>query len=753
MNSSLIYKDILLVGGGHAHVLLLRMWAMNPIPGIRITLVSNSVISPYSAMLPGVIAGHYTFDENHIDLFKLCRLSGARFIHAEVTGFNIDHQRIQLHDRSELSFDYASINTGAAPDQSVPGVAEFAIPVKPIAQFIQCWQVLLNEFKVMNGEKHLVVVGSGAGGIEVLLAMQHALSKDLELKVQLHFHLVVRGQELLKGYSRRVKSSVKNRLAKCGVQVHYDFDVERVTAKQLISKMGESLTVDNVFWCTSAKAPSWPKASGFITDELGFISVNSYLQSLNNFNIFAAGDIAHIPHAPCSKAGVYAVRQAPVLLYNLRNAVLQKPFKCYEPQDEFLSLIALGNKTAIGSRKPLFFSGAWAWSWKNRIDRGFMRKFKQLSPMLHITLEQDIPSVLIDDFTNSPQQFKMRCGGCGAKVGASILSRVLQDLQLVEQAGVVQSIGDDAAAFQISDGQLLVQSVDQLRNFIDDPYVFGRLSALHALSDLFAMNAIPHSAQAIVNMPYSTEIVVERELSQLMAGAVEELNRHDCALIGGHTSEGQELSLGFVVNGLSSSENLLSKAGAQKGDVLILTQALGSGTLFAADMRYKADGLWIANALQEMLKSNQDAANIFAQHGANACTDVTGFGLVGHLAEVLKSSDRCAIIKLDKLPIMDGVNECLAQGIRSSLYASNREAERVIFNTDKFTVGGLAELHENYPSLFDPQTCGGLLASVPAGQAISSLSDLHAAGYKNSVMIGKILVDIPSEFGECIYLN
>ena len=754
MHSTPIYKDIILVGGGHSHALLLRMWAMNPIPGVRMTLVSNSVLAPYSGMLPGVIAGHYSPADNHIDLIKLCRFAGARFIHAEVTGFDVQQQRIQLRHRPALSFDYASINTGAAPDQSVPGVAEYATPIKPIAQFTQRWQGLLDEFKANKGKKHIAVVGSGAGGIEVLLAMQHALSKDVDIKAELHFHLVVRGQELLKGYSRSVKNSVKNRLAKCGVQLHYNFDVAELQEKQLLSHSGAALATDSVFWCTSAVAPTWPKACGFTTDEQGFISVNPYLQSLSNKNIFAAGDIAHMPHAPRPKAGVYAVRQAPILLHNLRNTVLKKPLKPYKPQDDFLSLVALGNKTATGSRKPLSFSGAWAWSWKDRIDREFMDKFHQLPPMnaSQAPTHNEVPNALIEGFADSPQHFNMRCGGCGAKVGASVLSQVLKDLQPVQQDGVLQSMGDDAAVFHLPENSLLVQSVDQLRDFIDDPYTFGRLSALHALSDLFAMNATPHSAQAMVTMPYAKDKIVERELSQLMAGAVEELNRHGCSLIGGHTSEGPELSLGFSVNGISHGRHLLNKAGAQEGDVLILTQALGTGTLFAAQMRYLADGPCIAQALQAMLQSNQVAATILAQHGATACTDVTGFGLAGHLAEVLKSSDRCAQIQLDTLPIMEGVNDCLERGIRSSLYPSNRKSERAIFNADKPAEAGTAQLHKNYPSLFDPQTCGGLLASIPAQQANSSLCALQQAGYENAIAIGEVLADVPNEFGECIYL-
>lgn len=752
MHSTPIYKDIVLIGGGHSHALLLRMWGMKPIPGVRVTLISNGVMTPYSGMLPGVIAGHYTLEDNHLDLVKLCRFAGARFINAAVTGINRHHKTIQLKDRPDISFDYASINTGAAPDQSVPGVAEYAIPIKPISQFTRHWQTLLKELKTASGDVNIVVVGSGAGGIETLLAMEYALSKQTDLKSTLSFHLVVRGHGLLKGYTRSVKNTVKNQLKKRGIEVHYDFEVKEVTPNQLTSINGNTLRADKVFWCTSASAALWPKASGFSTDSDGFITVNPYLQSIDNPAIFAAGDIAHMPHAPRPKAGVYAVRQAPVLFDNLRSLLLKKPLKAYKPQDDFLSLVALGNQTAVGSRKPVSFSGAWVWNWKDRIDREFMDKFKKLPAMSANNgrhADKEVPSALIDSFETSPQQYQMRCGGCGAKVGASVLSRVLKDIHPVNQTGVIQSMGDDAAVFETADQQLMVQSVDQLRVFIDDPYCFGQLSALHALSDLFAMNAKPHSAQALVTMPYGTETIVERELAQLMAGAVHVLNQHGCALIGGHTSEGSELSLGFTVNGFAEPQTLLNKAGAQAGDVIILTQALGTGVLFAADMRYQADGRHIDQALQAMLQSNQQAADIIATHRASACTDITGFGLAGHLAEVLKAGNCIAELELDKLPILNGACEYIERGIHSSLYSSNRKAEHAIFNNDEQS----HDLHKHYPLLFDPQTCGGLLATIPEDKASDCLSALHAAGYQQASMIGTVLPDKPSEFDECIHIS
>ncbi len=728
MQTQAIEKDIVLIGGGHSHALLLRMWAMQPMPGVRLTLISDTPMAAYSGMLPGVIAGHYGEDELLLDLVKLCRFAGARFIHATVTGIDHQAQSVQLQGRPAIGFDYASINIGAIPDCPISGAAEHATPIKPIAPFLSRWAQLLDELAERQAPAQLAVIGGGAGGVEVLLALEYAISQRQDIEAQ--FHLLNRGEDILPGYSHRVRRIVRQHLAARGIQLHKHFDVERIEAKQLTARSGETLYADSLFCCTSARAADWPRASGLSTDERGFITVNRYLQSIDNPRIFAVGDIAHMPHAPRPKAGVYAVRQAPVLLHNLRRSLQGKPLKAYQPQDNFLSLLALGGKTAVGWRQPLSFYGAWVWRWKDRIDRRFIAQFQQLpdrSPHMQPVNNSQASA------TAEPA---LRCGGCGAKLGARVLSRVLAELQPVRQIGVVQSIGDDAAVFEPRRGEALVQSVDQLRHFIDDPYTFGRLSALHALSDLFAMNATPHSAQAIVNLPYSSEAIAERELYQLMSGAVDELNRHHCALIGGHSAEAQELSLGFVVNG--TAQRVLSKAGAQAGDALILTQALGTGVLFAGDMRHLADGRDIARALQAMLHSNQRAAQIFARHQASACTDITGFGLAGHLAELTRASACVATVELAALPVMSGAHDLLARGIRSSLYPSNRQAEHWISETGETGEAGQAAQHRNYPLLFDPQTCGGLLASVPAHAVTASLAELHAAGYRDACVIGHI---------------
>jgi selenide,water dikinase len=277
-----------------------------------------------------------------------------------------------------------------------------------------------------------------------------------------------------------------------------------------------------------------------------------------------------------------------------------------------------------------------------------------------------------------------------------------------------------------------VQSVDYFRAFIDDPYTFARIAANHALGDIFAMGAEAQSALAIATVPYGRERIVEQTLADVMSGALDTLAPTGAVLAGGHSSEGAELAFGLTVNGLIAKDALLRKGGMQPGDALILTKPIGTGTLFAADMRRKAKGRWVDGAIQSMLVSNQGAAACLHRRGATACTDVTGFGLLGHLVEMTRASDADVQIELNAVPLLEGAEQTVAAGILSSLQPQNLRLRRAVRDPER--LGS----HPRYPLLFDPQTAGGLLASVPADAAPACLDELHELGYRHAAIVGRV---------------
>ncbi|HHP7244458.1 MAG TPA: selenide, water dikinase SelD, partial [Elainellaceae cyanobacterium] len=292
---------------------------------------------------------------------------------------------------------------------------------------------------------------------------------------------------------------------------------------------------------------------------------------------------------------------------------------------------------------------------------------------------------------------------------------------------------DDAAAIRVPAGQALLQTIDYFPALVNDPYVFGQIATHHCLSDIFAMGAIPQSALAIATLPYAIPRKQEEMLYQLLSGAVKVLREVRALLIGGHTTESAELAFGLTCNGLAAPSKLLRKGGMQPGNMLILTKALGTGTLFAADMRCKAKGRWIEAAIASMLQSNYEAAQCLWQYKATACTDITGFGLVGHLVEMVEASHVTVELDGATISVLDGVDETLTSGINSSLYPQNVKASINIQNLHAI------QNHALFPVMFDPQTSGGLLASVPGDRASACLSALRALGYVHSQIIGQVL--------------
>jgi selenide,water dikinase len=449
--------------------------------------------------------------------------------------------------------------------------------------------------------------------------------------------------------------------------------------------------------------------------------------------VFAAGDVAALADAR-PKAGVFAVRQGPVLAENLRRVATGRPLVRYHPQRRFLGLISTGDRYAVASRGGWSLEGAWLWRIKDWIDRRFMVRYNNL-PAMPAEAGPALATGLADgEAIRELSTLALRCGGCGAKVGSSVLARVMQRLPAPPRADVLLGLDapDDAAVFAIPPGKVLVQSVDYFRAFLDDAYTFGAIAANHALGDLFAMGAEPQSALALATVPYGRERMVEESLYELLAGALRTLETTGAVLAGGHSSEGAELAFGLTVNGLADPGAIWRKGGLRPGNALVLTKALGTGTLFAADMRRRARGRWVDGAIASMLLSSQAAAACLRRHGTSACTDVTGFGLVGHLVEMTRASGVDAFLDLEAIPLLDGAAETVAAGILSSLQPQNLRLRRAVRELERVAA------HPHFPLLFDPQTAGGLLAGVPAERAATCVAELRALGYRAAAVVGGV---------------
>lgn len=368
----------MLAGGGYAHLLLMRRWARQPLPGVKLTLVSPQTELPYSAMLPGLLAGEYTHQESHIDLRRLCRSVGVQLVLDEVRGVEREQQRVLLSQHGTLDYDLLSINTGPLSDHSVPGVAEHAVPLKPLARFLPRWLDCLQQLRHASRPLQLVMVGAGAGALETLLGMARGIARDQNIVHKPQLTLLGASARLLPDYPAAVGRIALAHCLAAGIEVLCSQRVSRVEGGLLYSDDRVPRPYDILFWCGNAAAAAWPAASGLPCDNKGFIRINAQLQSIGDQRVFAAGDAAAFSERALPKAGVFAVRQAPVLFDNLRAVLLGQPLRAYHPQQRFLSLLDLGNQLAAGSYGPLAAQHRLLRRWKSAIDRRFMRSLQEL---------------------------------------------------------------------------------------------------------------------------------------------------------------------------------------------------------------------------------------------------------------------------------------------------------------------------------------------------------------------------------------
>ena len=648
---------LLLAGGGHSHALLLKCWAMRPArrPQQSITLVNRSSTALYSGMVPSLIAGMAQRHDLAIDLRQLCERAGVTFMAAEIQGLDAGQHLLHLQGRPSLHYGWLSLDVGATSRASATGV-----PIKPLEQAL----AFLNQ-QSPNDPEPFRVIGAGAAGVEVVLALRRRWpQRPLQLQMR----------------PGQLSDALRRFLQEAGVTL----------IQSQAPWGGPSLL------CTGSRGPAWLTHSGLPVNEHGRVQTDPCLRVNGSSNIFASGDCGVISNAPRAASGVWAVRAATPLATNLEAAYQGKPLVPWRPQRRALQLIGTHRNTAWAQW------GGWRlepspliWRLKQRIDHAFMAGFQQHASMANAT--------------------PMACRGCAAKLPAQPLGAALERVGLGGQP-------EDAA--RLPGNQELLQSVDGFPALVSDPWLNGRLTALHACSDLWACGATASSAMATITLPMVPADTQQELLVQTLAGIRSVLDEQEAELIGGHTMESRSaapvpasfgVQIALTVNGSSKSPWL--KSGLRAGDALLISRPLGTGVLFAGSMTGATSAPDLDAVLEVMASSQHTLLRQVEpiQEHIHACTDITGFGLLGHLGEMLENTPDLKIqLNGSAIPAYSGALNLFESGISSTLAPSNRAAWRWLdgpVQLQQEPSAGLLEL------LVDPQTCGPLLLACTSEAA------------------------------------
>ena len=753
-----IIGELVLIGGGHSHVQAIKHFAMKPIRGLRITLVSDRVEAPYSGMLPSLLAGWYRHEQAHFDMQRICQRAGIRLIIGEVTDVDALKKVVTIHGYPPLRYDLLSINVGSRPkmidtfNNNTTALGKQLIPLKPIYRFLPRWNSLIGKLKTWTSYQpaSLAVVGGGVAGVEVSLILQQLL-KQMDIKADLN--LFQRDAELLPGHSEKIVQTMKSKLSSAGIGVNVDHQVRgydgQIIKFERAGKDHQGYPAHFVLLATQAAAPRWIRDTALAVNPEGFLRVDDNLRVQGQDDVFGAGDCIHFESRPLPKAGVFAVRQGKILSKNLRIRIMtmfpRKRFvplpalKAYQPQKKTLALITSGERKATMSYHlggiPLSFEGRWVWLWKDWVDRRFMERFQNIPKMESILRYKD--SLI-------PKHWEYnRCGDCGSKLNPGILQGTLKDLKERYPHAMMntQTLNDGAILHGIDDHRLVV-SYDQFRRFTRDPFIFGKVIAHHIFNHIYSMGAKPHSAIVSLTLPPASQAVQQNELDLVMSGILDVLSKEGAGLACGQSAEGAELTAGIAVHGLLAKDQApLTKSGLEEGDLLILTKPLGTGILFAANMDGNLPGHRLEALIKTLLTSQKEAVKICRVMNVKSCIDVAGLGLGGHLQEMAAASQKSVEIFYKDLPFYKGVLECIASGYEASLATANA-ARLLSFLTGKDDVT-TERLCQQWPLLFDPQTNGGLLCAVKPDKRQECIEALQDIGLSSVKVIGQVMGPSP----------
>ena len=696
------FNHLVLVGGGHSNVLLMQKWLMHPnlMPDNPISIISRDSHLVYSAKFPSVIANLIPLEESLIDIASFAKSAKVAFIQDEVKNIQFKSNKIILKNRPEINYSDLVINCGSRTKISKQYEdlvqKKIAFPIKP---FYESYKYILEE-DVFNkvDELPFVIVGSGLAAIEIAFALRRRWRyRPLILVCELE-KLSNKFKFWLKKFKIKLQSDIK-------------FNHKKILL------------------CTGNAPHFWIKNNHLRLDSRGRIITNPSLKVEQFSNVFAVGDCAYSGTSKSISSGILAVKAVKSLANNIKNNSIRKKLKNWYPQKKGLQIVNLfndGNQNAFAVYGGLIIGpNQNLWKLKNKLDNDFLKKLKPT--VMRINSSKD----------------NIDCRGCASKVSQDILNQALKCSHLTDYT----QNPEDASEIFNNKKEIILQSIDGFPALVSDPWLNARITTLHACSDLWACGTKLSSAQVLISLPKVNYEYQNYLLSQSLKGIKSTIEELGGELLGGHTFETRNfvskpyelgIDISLSVQGiLKNSQKPWKKNGLKSGDILFLSRPLGVGIIFAAQMQninlFNSTNMLHKNLItsqQILVDQIYQIEDKLGENIINGATDITGFGLIGHLKEMINSSNLerknknlkqiRAIVNLMALRAYPNVMELIRKGIRSTLFEGNKKIyseivekefnqREIIFkeedNLSKTKINDKVEL------LLDPQTCGPILIS------------------------------------------
>jgi len=702
-------KQLVLIGGGHANVQVLRKLCMNEYRDLHVVLINDNFRTIYSGMTPGFIQGSFSLEDISIDLQRLCLNAGAVFIKDHVYKLDRKNKTVLLKKHPAILYDILSINTGSISKINDTGFKKnpSLISVKPISHLVQ--KINYIDKKIKNSKnKKINIIGGGVAAFEISFALFNRYKGDISLSI-------ISKKKLLE---KNLNHSSKKKLIKIANDMNIKMianDVEHIQESRIILDNNKNLYGDIFLFSSGASLPQWLKDSNLklIND---FIGVNNCLQSLSDENIFVTGDAANIQGYQRAKSGVMAVRQGEVLKENIFLKFKNKPLKIFKPQNNWLYLIGTYKNSALLNFYNFSLQGTMQWKLKKIIDQNFLKKFSFSNK---ISMKKNLN--YLDNLNKDADE--MFCQGCGSKVSKKSL---------------VKFLSKDDSNKELSDSSLLetnrshiLQTIDHIKLFRSfDPYDFGIISYQHSQNDILSSGGVEKSLSVSVGVPFSENFVENFYLEYFMKGIKSESNKNGSLIAAGHSYQSQEPGITITMNGLLKYKS--KKSYAKKDDLIYLSKPLGSGYLLAA--YNKNSHLINIKNFEELLiylkKSNKMAAEVAMLNFSQVLTDISGFGLASHLGDICKNSNLSAQISLkEEILINNNIN--ILQKYQSTGFKNNYLANL-----------NLLEINQKHPLfniLFDPQTNGPLLIAINPNKKDKFERDFKKTYKQKPILLGQFI--------------